>query len=79
MPGEGGCKILLSQAICAIRASYAFKQWEAIAVRKTTCRNHDQVNEPPDTATTRRQQLNNTYCDVAGIETVNAKNTQENT
>ena len=62
-----------------MRSSYIFYQWEAIAIRKPARCDHNQVNKPPDTATTKREQLNQTYCDVASIETMNAKDSQENT
>jgi len=62
-----------------MRSSYTLKQWKAIAVCVTVRCDHNQVNDPPDTATTRCEQLNQTDPDVARIETMNAEDSHEDT
>lgn len=56
-----------------------FEQRSAKAVRVAARSNGNQVDKRPDATPSKRHKLDNTYGGVTGVETVNAKPTQENT
>lgn len=54
-------------------------QWYAILVPIGASKNHQQVDQPPEKKPSKREQLDEAYSDVAGIEAMNAKPAQEET
>jgi hypothetical protein len=54
-------------------------KWLAINISYVAHGNHDEVNERPNAAATKREQLANTQTCLTKVETVNTKTTQEKT
>ena len=63
--------MLLWQAVSPTRLPS--NQREAIAIPIAISKDHNKVNQNPDTAATSRQQLDNPDHDVSCIETVNSE------